>query len=215
MTGTERSPGPALPVMERAGCAVVTIDLHRGHLDPAVATMPLPADVAARVTEANARFLQGARERSIPVVHALTSYRSVAEIATNPWWSAVAGSDATRANVLSHQLPGSPGLELMPAVYRPGTDLVVDTKKRYDAFAGTDLDATLRALGARTVLLTGVNTSSCVLATTTAGNARDYAMVVVSDCVDSMDPALHAPALAIVAGAFGWVADSAQVLDAL
>ena len=27
--------------------AVVTIDLHRGHLDPDVATMPLPAEVAA------------------------------------------------------------------------------------------------------------------------------------------------------------------------
>jgi hypothetical protein len=36
--------------------AVVAIDLHRGHLDPAVATMPLAADRAERVVAANARF---------------------------------------------------------------------------------------------------------------------------------------------------------------
>ncbi|MCW2882561.1 MAG: hypothetical protein JWQ95_6661 [Sphaerisporangium sp.] len=195
--------------------AVVTIDLHRGHLDPAVATMPLPGDVAGRVTKANATFLEEARRRGLPVVHVVTSYRSVEEIASNPWWAAVAGTDATRANVLRHQLPGSPGLQLMPEVYEPEYDLVVDTKKRYDCFAATDLEHVLRSRLIDTLLLTGVNTNSCVLATTVAANTRDYTAVVVEDCVDTMDPALHQAALMVIRQAFGWVASAEEVLAAL
>lgn len=195
--------------------AVVTIDLHRGHLDPAVATMPLPADVAGRVTRANAEFLREARNRLLPVVHVVTSYRSVEEIASNPWWSAVADTDASRANVLGHQLPGSPGLELMPEVYEAEYDIVVGTKKRYDCFAATDLDHVLRSRSIDTLLLTGVNTNSCVLATTVAANTRDYTALVVQDCVDTMDPALHEAALRVIRQAFGWVAPSAEVLAAL
>jgi biuret amidohydrolase len=195
--------------------AVVTIDLHRGHLDPEVATMPLPAAVAARVTKANAEFLHGARHRGVPVVHVVTGYRAVEEIASNPWWSAVADSDATRANVLRHQLPGSPGLELMPEVYDAGRDLVVTGKKRYDCFAATDLDHLLRSRSIDTLLLTGVNTNSCVLATTVAANTRDYVPVVVRECVDTMDPALHDSALRVISQAFGWVASAEEVLAAL
>jgi nicotinamidase-related amidase len=206
-----------IPLPDLAGRrpAVVTIDMHRGHLDPSVATMPLPADVAARVVAAHAPLLRAARERDIPVVHVVTSNRSVAEIAGNPWWAAVAGTDATRANALNHQLPGSPGLELMPDVHDPDRDLVVIGKKRYDCFAATDLEFALRARGVDTLLLTGVNTNSCVLATAIAGNVKDFAVVVVEDCVDTMDPALHDAALAVIRTAFGWVATTKEVVDAL
>lgn len=195
--------------------AVVTIDLHRGHLDPDVATMPLPAEAAARVTRANVALVTAARARGVPVVHVVTTYRTVEEISTNPWWASVAGTGATRANVLAHQLPGSPGLDLMPGLLDPALDHVVTTKKRYDAFAASDLDHVLRAVGARTLLLTGVNTNSCVLATTVAANARDYAPVVVEDCVDTMDRSLHDAALGIVRQAFGWVATTDEVVAAL
>ena len=195
--------------------AVVTIDLHRGHLDPDVATMALPAEVAARVTKANADFLAEVRRREVPVVHVVTSYRAVEEIASNPWWAAVADTDASRANVLRHQLPGSRGLELMPDVYDAEHDLVVTGKKRYDCFAATDLDHVLRSRSIDTLLLTGVNTNSCVLATTVAANTRDYTAVVVQDCVDTMDPALHDAALRVIRQAFGWVASAGEVLAAL
>src|SRR5690606_29284596 len=112
-----------LPDLAGRRPAVVTIDMHRGHLDPAVATMPLTAQAAARVVAAHADLLDAARRRGLPVVHVVTGYRDVQEIASNPWWAAVAGTDATRAGVLSHQLPGSPGLELMPEVLDAGYDL--------------------------------------------------------------------------------------------
>jgi nicotinamidase-related amidase len=195
--------------------AVVTIDMHRGHLDPAVATMPLSAEAAERVTAANKKFIDGARAQGLPVIHVVTGYHDVAEIASNPWWKRVAGTDATRANVLNHQLPGSPGLQVMPELLDPDRDVVVHNKKRYDCFVATELDHVLRSRGIEVLLLTGVNTNSCVLATTIGANSRDYLPVVVEECVDTMDPSLHEPALALIRKAFGWTARTDEVLDAL
>ena len=53
---------------------IVAIDLHRGHLDPAVATMPLEADAAARVVAANERLFKQARAAGIPVFHCVAIF---------------------------------------------------------------------------------------------------------------------------------------------
>lgn len=193
--------------------AVVAIDLHRGHLDPEVATMPLAADAAARVVAANERFFKECRARDVPVVHLVTSYRDAAEIAANPYWRSRADDpSSTRKNVLRHNLAGSPGCTVMPTLLDPERDLVVETKKRYDCFRATDLDLVLRSRGVNTVLITGVNTNSCVLSTTTAACALDYAAIVVEDCVATMDgPELHAAGLACIRAAFGWTIPSEEL----
>jgi biuret amidohydrolase len=57
-----------------------------------------------------------------------------------------------------------------------------------------------------------------VLATTTAANVRDYSVIVVEDCVDSMDgPEMHAAGLACIRTAFGFVmkTDTVMGLEAL
>src|SRR3712207_1272320 len=138
--------------------AVVTIDLHRGHLDPAVATMPLEADAAARVVANNVRFLTRAREAGLPVIHVITRYRNSGEALSNPFWASLAGTDASRRTADIHQVEPTPGLDLMPAICDPAHDIVVDTKKRYDCFLGTDLGFVLEAANIDTLLLTGVNT---------------------------------------------------------
>jgi nicotinamidase-related amidase len=201
---------------ESLRAAVVTIDLHRGHLDPAVATMPLPAEHAAAVTAANVRFLGAARRSGLPVVHLVTSYRDVGEIESNRFWRGLAGTGATRGTAREHQLAGGPGQELMPGVCVPEHDRVIATKKRYDCFRATDLGLVLDSLGINTVVLTGVNTNSCVLATAAAACSRDYAVIVVADCVDTMDgPEWHDAALRCIERAFGWVMGSTEVLEAI
>lgn len=194
--------------------AVVAIDLHRGHLDPAVATMPLAADKAARVLAANRRFFERCRAAGIPIVHLLTRYRDAEEIRCNPFWRTRAENpDNPRRNVLVHNLEGMPGVSVMPEVLRAG-DRIVDTKKRYDCFVGTDLDFTLRAHGINTLFVTGVNTNSCVLSTATAACSRDYAVIVVEDCVDTMDgPALHEAGLLCIKTAFGFVLDTSEIMS--
>jgi nicotinamidase-related amidase len=200
--------------IERPRAAIVTIDLHRGHLDLAVATMPASPEVAALLVDNNRRLLDSARPLGIPVIHCVTTYRDVEEIRSNPFWRTRAEDpNATRKNVLRHNLAGSPGCTIMPGLQH-ASDFVVETKKRYDCFQGTDLETTLRTHGIDTVLITGINTNSCVLATVCAANVRDFAAIVVEDCVNTMDsPAHHDAALMCIRTAFGFVVSSAAVLD--
>ena len=69
--------------VDETRAAVIAIDLHRGHLDPGVATMPVPSGVEQQVIEANRRFFDQCREVEIPIVHLVTKYRDVDEIRTN------------------------------------------------------------------------------------------------------------------------------------
>lgn len=202
--------------LSNARPGIVAIDLHRGHLDPAVATMPLEAGAAARVVAANERFFTWARVAGIPIFHCIATYRDSAEIASNPAWRArAADPNNPRQNVLQHNIIGMPGCEVMPQLFDP-SDFIIDAKKRYDCFTATDLDLSLRSHGVDTVLITGVNTNSCVMATSTAACCRDYAVVAVSDCVDTMDgPEMHAAALHVIGTAFGQVASSDEIMTVL
>src|SRR6202040_2924817 len=194
--------------------AVVAIDLHRGHLDMDVATMPTKPDVATRIIAANKRLFDWCRSVDIPIVHQVTSYRDAEEIRTNPFWRTRAEDPtATRKNVMRHNIIGGPGCTVMPQLLDV-RDFVVNTKKRYDCFLGTDLDFLLRSHGINTLLITGVNTNSCVLATTTAANVRDYSVIVAKDCVETMDgPDLHAAGLLCISTAFGVVADNDTIMN--
>ncbi len=193
--------------------AVVTIDLHRGHLDPRVATMPVPADRGAALLGRVLPALKEFRRRGLPVVHVITEYRSAAEIRSNPFW--VSRQSPTRARAMEHNLTGSPGVEPMPGLVAQG-DSIVSHKKRYSAFLHTSLEVWLRSLGIRTALIAGVNTNSCVLATAFDAVNRDFAVVVLEDCVDTMDgDQAHAEALHMVRLCLGEVLSAEAALRQL
>ena len=127
--------------------AVVAIDLHRGHLDMDVATMPMAPDGAERVITANRRPFDWCRDAGFPVIHCVTGYRDAAEIRANAFWRTRAEEpQGTPKNVMRHNLLGGPGCTVMPQLYDAGRDWVVGTKKRYDSFGdgAEDLTATGR-----------------------------------------------------------------------
>ncbi|HYM04019.1 MAG TPA: cysteine hydrolase [Stellaceae bacterium] len=197
--------------------AVVAIDMHRGHLDPAVATLPLPAERCGPVIERAARLFRALRERGVPIVHVVTEYRDSAEIMANPFWNAI-HDDPTKARKGSsrHNIIGGPGTEVIPAL-RDGRDIVVGGKKRYNPFMGTGLEFVLRRrLAAETLILAGINTSSCVLCCAFEATNRDYRVIIASDAVDSMDgEEMHDFALRLMAATVGWPLANAEILDAL
>jgi biuret amidohydrolase len=197
--------------------AVVSIDMHRGHLDPAVATLPLPAENCRRVVGKARELFEALRGRGVPIVHVVTSYRDEAEASSNPFWRAIREDPSMRrANASRHNLVGSPGTQVMPELL-DARDVVVMGKKRYDCFHATDLDFVLqRRLGARTLVLTGVNTTSCVIATAFEANSRDYGVVVAAECVDSMDgEEMHRFALRNMAATVAWVLDNREIVAAV
>lgn len=202
--------------VDKLKAAVIAIDFHRGHMDLSVATMPVKTQAQAdRVLGNAAKLFAWCRKQEWPVIHLVTCYRDVPEIRSNPFWRTRADDpNATRKNVERHNLRGSPGCTVMPQVIDAKRDWIVDTKKRYDCFVGTDLDFTLKAHGINTLIITGVNTNSCVLSTVAAACSKDYAVIVPSDCVDTMDdPALHDAALLCIRTALGFVMTSAEVMS--
>ena len=197
--------------------AVVSIDMHRGHLDPDVATMPLPAGQCGPLLERTRQLFRSIRQVGVPIIHIVTIYRDEEEISSSPIWRAKSRDpSATRRNAMQHNLFGGPGIELMPGVHEPG-DPVLTTKKRYSSFHGTELDWLLRSrFGVDTVILVGVNTNTCVLCAAFDACNRDYRVIVASDCVDTMDGEdLHRFALESMRVSLGWVWDNTRILDAL
>jgi nicotinamidase-related amidase len=203
--------------LDRARTALVAVDMHRGHLDPAVATLPLPAERCGPLIKRAAALFADLRARGVPVVHVVTEYRDPAEIGANPFWKAV-HDDPTRARrgILRHNLAGGPGVEIIPELRDP-RDLVVRGKKRYSAFRDTDLEFVLRSrLGAETVILAGVNTTTCVLCAAFEATNRDFRVVVAADAVDSMDGEdMHRFALRLVDAALGQALGNDEILKAL
>jgi nicotinamidase-related amidase len=197
--------------------AVVCVDLHRGHLDPSVATVPLPADRAARVIRDTAPFLRELRARGVPVIHVVSQYRDSDEIASNPFWKAIHDDPAkARKGILRHNLEGSPGTEVIPELWAEG-DIRVETKKRYSSYLGTDLEFILRSrLGADTVILCGVNTNTCVMCAAFDTTNRDFRLIIAEEGVDTMDDVeLHRFALQSMAASLGWVLHTGEILAAL
>jgi nicotinamidase-related amidase len=182
---------------------VVAIDLHRGHLDPTVATLPLPPERSRALIARTAPIFDALRDAGIPIVQVVTVYRRPHESESNPFWGAK--RSPTRARSHEHNLLGSPGTQIVPELFDP-RDIVVATKKRYNAYLHTDLEFVLRDLGARTVLLAGVNTNSCILCSAFETINRDFELVVLEECVDSMDgEEAHQMALALIRTALGSV----------
>jgi nicotinamidase-related amidase len=92
----------------------------------------------------------------------------------------------------------------------------VRSKKRYSVFTPTDLEVVLRRLGADTVVLAGVNTTTCVLCAAFEATNRDFRVVVAADAVDSMDGEdMHRFALRLIAAAIGWPLSNDDILRAL
>jgi ureidoacrylate peracid hydrolase len=99
--------------------------------------------------------------------------------------------------------------------FTPATEDWVVTKYRHSAFFQTNLDLILRALEARTVLLTGVLTNQCVGATCKDALYRDYQPIVVEECTGTAFPHLHEPAIEMIRVGWGQVNTLTETLEEL
>jgi len=212
-------------VLDPQQTGIVTIDMHRGHLDMDVATMPATPEDARRVI-ANARTaLEVARGAGIPVIHVVLVYRRIpglgSEGMVSPFWKAMHAAldeedrltPGRKSTVREHNVEGSPGTQIIPELYASG-DYVIDNKKRLDCFYGTDLRLLLDTLGVKNVVLMGINTNTCVLNTSFTAFNFDYRVVVLADCVASMyGDDLHVLGLQNVARCLGWVITNEQFAD--
>ena len=105
--------------------------------------------------------------------------------------------------------------ELKP---QPGDDVIYKT--RFSAFFGTDLDARLKKLGVKHLVITGCTTSICVDSTVRDAMFRDYICVLLADCMSEpigqgLPRSNHDASLLSVEVLLGWVSDSQRFLKAV
>lgn len=197
--------------------AIVTVDMHRGHLDPAVATMPANPEDSPRVIKNAKEVLDLSRDKNIPIIHVILRFRKLPDLGSEgmsvPFWKALHDvsdeknrlSPGRNSTVNDHNIIGSPGCEIIPELLNE-QDYVIDNKKRLDCYYGTDLKTLLDNLNVKNVCLMGINTNTCVLNTAFTSFNHNLAPVVLSDCCASMyGDDLHALGLQNVARCLGWV----------
>ena len=115
---------------------------------------------------------------------------------------------------MTHTIEGTWGAEVVSDLTIDDADLAV-VKRRYSGFFQTDLDLILRDRLITSVVLMGVLANICVRATAHDAFFQGYDVVVPEDCVGSMTPSEQNSTLYDIGTHFGWVTDSAAVVNAL
>ncbi|PKU23448.1 cysteine hydrolase family protein [Telmatospirillum siberiense] len=196
-----------------ARTAVVSIDMHAGHLSER-RDCPCPAPRMREIVKPVDAFHAAARSLGIPVIHVRSVLRKggVDDVKGIPsaWRRTFPLLVGPIPNSNDHAIEGSPWNEFVTHV--AADDLIVSGKKRLSAFYSTDLDLLLRNLGVRIIVLTGGMTDCCVLNTAFDGANRDYRVIVPPDLVRGTDPSLEAGALAMMSIHLGLVMESGELL---
>ena len=128
------------------------------------------------------KALGESRKRGFPIVFACDSF--------------LEGDFIFRGRMKVHSLRGTKGAEVIDDL-KPGPTDIVLPKRRFSAFFKTDLDQTLRTLGADTIVVAGVTTEVCVLMTLMDGLCHDFSAILLEDCCASRSREFHQGCLAL------------------
>ena len=202
--------------------ALVVIDLQRDFCSPGgyahqagIDIGPMQAVVANTV-----RLLQAARAAGLLVVHTREGHLSDLSDcpATKLQRSVDAGAPIGSLGPLGRLLVrGEQGHDFVDAV-RPVTGEEVIDKPGYGAFHRTRLAQVLAAHDIEALIICGVTTEVCVHSTLREAVDRGFACTTVGDATAASNPALQAPALAMIAvegGIFGRVRSTDEVVASL
>lgn len=199
-----------MAALNLAAPAVLVIDMHRGSVDdPGTVFVPSGKEIVPTL----AAFLDGARGAGVPIIYIVHQTRPDGSDARSPFWMEAENIGDLYPNV-REQVVGSRWTELAEGLeVKEGDHLL--PKKRYGAFSGNDLAFLLNNLGVQTLILTGVETEICILATAFHAFNEDYRVVVASDCVAGLEPDVEKAALRIIQREVGWVTSADEILSAL
>ena len=144
--------------LDLAHTAVLVIDVLGGN-GPVIPGLETMASNAVRI-------VQAARAKGLPVIFSDDAHRPPYDRELELWGN--------------HGIAGTDGAQPLAAFDLQPSDIVIP-KRRYDGFFETDLDLTLRELGATTLIALGCDTNICVLQTLAGAYFRGYRTVVPGD----------------------------------
>src|SRR5580692_2628120 len=212
-------PGPI--DLDWAATALLIIDMQRDFMEPGGFGETLGNDVSqlARAVQPISAVLDAARDLGMLVVH--TREGHLPDLSDAPPAKIERGAPSLRIGDPGPMgrilIRGEAGHDIIAALYPRDDEIVID-KPGKGAFYATELGDLLQKYGIENLLVCGVTTEVCVNTTVREANDRGYRCVVLSDCCASYFPEFHEMGLKMIkaqGGVFGWVADSAAVLQAM
>jgi nicotinamidase-related amidase len=201
--------------------ALVVIDMQRDFLEPGGFGELLGNDVSLlqAAVEPLKAVLAAARDTGMTVIHTREGHRP--DLSDCPPSKRARGGLAVgigdpgpKGRIL---VRGELGHDIVDELAPAPGEIVLD-KPGKGSFCATDLELILRNLGIERLIVTGVTTEVCVHTTVREANDRGFECLVLADCCGSYFPEFHEVALRMIAaqgGIFGWVGDSADLLDQL
>jgi ureidoacrylate peracid hydrolase len=196
-------------LVDPAHSAVVIVDMQNDfcHRDGYYGTLDIDmTDIEAAVV-AMAPVVDAARAAGIPVIWIQQTLLEEA-LADSPAWL----RRRTRGTMAPEwTLQGQWGAAISePLAPAPGEPVV--EKHRSSAFRGTNLDLILRSRDIETVVIGGVVTQGCVESTARDATFHDYYVVMLRDCVATVDSELHAASMKCQSTRYDFT-DSATVIS--
>lgn len=202
------------PFFDPKKTAIIEIDMHRGHLSGPGCTCPLDRGIPK--IEAHNRLNDAARRVGAKVVHVRLIWRADGiDHLTGPRgaWTVIPQYKflwgAVMDRIGEHNAEGSEWTQFVVEV-KDG-DYIVNDKKRYSCFYATNLEFLLRRLGIENVVITGVMTDACDLATAYDAVNRDFRVLIPQDVAVGTEEN-EQKALDIISMHVGLVVDSQDLI---
>ncbi|KAL1650533.1 hypothetical protein SLS61_005999 [Didymella pomorum] len=203
--------------------ALLIIDMQHDFLSSSGYLSTLSPSTSTRFTPLVPRIstlLQACRRAHFPILHTREGHA--------PHLSTVSSREAHRSRISGAQIGasgpmgrflirGEAGHDIVPELAPLESEVVIDKPGR-GAFTNTELDAVLKAKRVRNLIVCGVTADACVSSTVREASDRGYDVLVVEDCVESINDELRKwslESIKVEGGLFGVTADSTAVLKAV
>lgn len=150
--------------MQKENTAILVVDVLNDFV-----TGALGCDRAKQVVEPIKKLVESAHKNHIPVFFLNDSHFPIDhELA---FWG-------------KHAMHGTKGAEVVPEIKINKDDFIIE-KHTYSGFFGTSLDLTLRDLGIKNVILTGLHAHMCVRHTAADAYQLGYHIIAAKDAMNS------------------------------
>ncbi len=154
--------------------AIVIVDLLEGSFDFIKADNK--EDERAKIIVPTREFLKECRKLSMPVIFACDSF--------------LKDDFIFRGKMKPHAIRGTKGTMPLADLEPRNGDIILE-KRRFSAFFKTDLDQTLRTMHVDTVVIGGINTHFCVIATAIDAVCHDFYTVILEDLSGAHKREIH------------------------
>jgi maleamate amidohydrolase len=181
---------PAAELLAETRSALLLVDVQNRFIFGTSEATPAST---ARVMAPIGTLLSTARGKGIPRVYVTVGHAPGFSDAA-PWMRRLADMGADVKGRL-HQPPLPPWANEIPKAIAPLPDEVHLTKWRVSAFYETGLDVVLRGAGIETVVIGGVASYGCIIATYIDACSRGFFPLLCAQAVDGANLALHKTAM--------------------